>query len=343
MLSTERLEALHRFAERSLGFAEVIVERASADASFRSYWRVLSSMDLGKPGAPSWIVMNAPPDKEDVRPWLDVARRLRDAGLNAPDVIAEDLAHGFVLMSYLGAKLYLPALDPHSADALYGDALGALFTMQTKVDATGLPPYDDARLKTELELFPTWFLERHLGVRPGCDGWDLIEAAFTTLLDAALEQPRAFVHRDYHSRNLLIVDGANPGIVDFQDAVVGPVTYDLVSLLRDCYIEWPSARVHGWMEAHRKRLVAAGVIEDDALRFKRWFDLLGLQRHLKVLGIFCRLWYRDGKRGYLADLPLTLKYTLSIAREYVELEPFARWLEEKVGARDVTQPVELAA
>jgi aminoglycoside/choline kinase family phosphotransferase len=165
----------------------------------------------------------------------------------------------------------------------------------------------------------------------------LIERSFRLLLESALQQPRAFVHRDYHSRNLLIVERHNPGIVDFQDAVLGPVTYDLVSLLRDCYIAWPRARVLAWAEQHRLRLQAAGLVDCDAATFRRWFDWMGLQRHLKVLGIFCRLWYRDGKPGYLGDLPLVLRYTLEVAGDYPELAPFAAWLQAAVGTRDLSK------
>jgi hypothetical protein len=326
-----RLDALQRFAAQHLADDQVQPQPASADASFRSYWRVHS-------GGRSYVLMNSPPDKEDAGPWLDVAGRLRAAGLNAPEVFAADREAGFILMSDLGTRLYLPELHEASVDALYGDALAALARMQLHVDTDGLPDYDHARLLTELELMPTWFLQRHLGLTPSCDNWDVIELAFDRLLHGALAQPRRFVHRDYHSRNLLLVEGANPGIIDFQDAVRGPLTYDLVSLLRDCYIEWPRERVLAWAESHRIALRAAGATDADAATWKRWFDWMGLQRHLKVLGIFCRLWYRDGKSGYLNDLPLVLRYTLSVADEYAELRPFAEWLRRMIGERDLTRP-----
>ncbi|MBB5014608.1 aminoglycoside phosphotransferase family protein [Rehaibacterium terrae] len=311
------------------------LEPASADASFRSYWRAHS-------GGKHWIVMDAPPDKEDIGPWLDIAARLRAAGLNAPKVHAVDRQHGFVLMTDLGHRLYLPELSEATVDALYGDALDAMLRMQAGVDCTGLPPYDDARLVAEMELMPTWFLQRHLGFTPGCEQWDVIESAFRALVNNALEQPQAFVHRDYHSRNLLIVAGDNPGIVDFQDAVRGPVTYDLVSLLRDCYIAWPDARVYGWVERHRRRLAHAGLVQADGARFRRWFDLMGLQRHLKVLGIFCRLWYRDGKAGYLADLPRVWRYTREVGSQYDDTRPLIALIERAIAGRDLTRPVEAA-
>ena len=327
----ERLEDLRRFAAQWLADDRVKPERASADASFRSYWRVASR---GR----SFVVMDAPPGKEDLGPWLDVDRRLRAAQLNAPEVLASDTTQGFVLMADLGTRTYLPELAEASVERLYGDAFDALLAMQIRVDASGLPAYDEPRLMAELELFPEWVLKRHLGVVPECEEWDIIEGAFRALLNSALEQPRRFVHRDYHSRNLMIVEGRNPGIIDFQDAVLGPITYDLVSLLRDCYIAWPPERVQAWSNRHRDRLIEAGVLPFGELRWKRWFDWMGLQRHLKVLGIFCRLWYRDGKRGYLDDLPLVLKYTLDVAGRYKELAPFADWLRAKVGGRDVRQP-----
>ena len=326
-----RRDALQRFVVRELGAAASSPAPASADASFRSYWRVHA-------GERSLIVMDAPPDKENLAPWLDVDARLRAAGLNAPQVFAIDRMQGFVLMSDLGVRTYLPELDAVNADALYADAFAALLRMQTAVDSQGLPVYDRALLIAELERMPEWFLTRHLGFTPSCDEWDIIEAAFTRIVHSALEQPQCFVHRDYHSRNLMIVPGNNPGIIDFQDAVIGPITYDLVSLLRDCYIEWPAAKVDAWVEHYRQRLVSTGVTTADGTQFRRWFDLIGLQRHLKVLGNFSRLWYRDGKAQYLADLPLTLKYVLAVVDHYAEFAELAALLRRAIGTRDIRMP-----
>ena len=308
------------------------LESASADASFRSYWRSHS-------GGRTWIVMDAPPDKENIRPWLDIAQRLNAAGLHAPEIQASDAELGFVLMADLGTRLYLPALNEDSVDALYADALDALLTMQTQVEAADLSPYDEARLVAEMELMPTWFLTRHLGFTPECEDWDVIEPAFRALVNNAQMQPQAFVHRDYHSRNLLIADGNNPGILDFQDAVRGPVTYDLVSLLRDCYIAWPEPRIDAWVESYRQRLVGAGITDVDGATFRRGFDLMGLQRHIKVLGIFCRLWYRDGKAGYLNDLPLVWKYTREVGLRHAEIVPLIGLIERALGERDITLPL----
>jgi len=315
----------------ALDDAQAPLERASADASFRSYWRSVSD---GR----TWIVMDAPPDKEDIRPWLDIAARLTAAGLHAPEIRAADADLGFVLMADLGTRLYLPELDDARVDALYADALDALLTMQTKVHCADLPAYDAARLATEMELMTEWLLKRHLGFEPSCDDWDVIELAFGSLIRNAENQPQAFVHRDYHSRNLLITELNNPGILDFQDAVRGPVTYDLVSLLRDCYIAWPDERVQAWAEAYRQRLIAAGIAQIDAEQFRRAFDLMGLQRHIKVLGIFCRLWYRDGKAGYLNDLPLVWRYTRNVGRRYPDIAPLIDLIERALGERDITVP-----
>jgi N-acetylmuramate 1-kinase len=307
--------------------------RASEDASFRSYWRV----DVG---GETRILMDAPPDKEDITSWLDIGARLDAAGLHAPRVFASDAGAGFVLMEDLGTRTYLGELVDARVDVLYADALDALLRMQTAVDVRGMPAYDEARLRAEMDLLPAWFLVRHLGFRPDADDAAVIADAFAFLVQSALEQPAAFVHRDYHSRNLLVTDAASPGIIDFQDAHIGPITYDLVSLLRDCYIAWEPERVAGWVDAHRQRLLAAHLIGADtgAARFQRWFDLMGLQRHLKVLGIFCRLWYRDGKGQYLGDLPLVWHYVADVASRYPELAAFAALLERARDARDLTRP-----
>ena len=352
------------WARSILGDPALTLEPASADASFRSYWR---TQHRGR----SWIVMDSPPAQEDPRPWLEIGARLSAAGLHVPVVQAQDLQQGFLLIEDLGSQLYLPALNESTVDALYGDALQALLRMQRDVDVEGMQPYDRAFLQRELEIMPDWFLGRHLGHTPSCDEWDVLEAAFTTLLHNALAQPRCFVHRDYHSRNLLIVDQdsprsiaqrlsshgktapgilspgiiapglLSPGIIDFQGALVGPITYDLASLLRDCYIAWEPGRVAGWVEGHRRHLQAAQLIDAavDHQQFLRWFDLTGLQRHLKVLGIFCRLCYRDGKQGYLEDLPRVYDYVVEVASGYPELAELVALLRRCVGTRDLRQPV----
>jgi aminoglycoside/choline kinase family phosphotransferase len=334
-----RADALRRFAESALATRGLSIEPASADASFRSYWRV-----SGPDG--TRVVMDAPPDKENLEPWLAIGARLRGAGLHAPEVFAVDRAQGFVLMEDLGARLYLPELNEKSVDALYADALDALLRMHAHVDPGGLPHFDEAFVTMELELMPEWFLRRHLGHAIECDEWDVIELAFRVLISEVRAQPQAFMHRDYHSRNLLVMPRSgdkmleSPGIIDFQGAMNGPIAYDLASLLRDCYIAWDAERVEGWLDAYGRRLRHAHLIDThvDAARLRRWFDLAGLQRHIKVLGIFCRLWYRDGKRHYLADLPLTWRYVITVARRYHETAALADLLERALGDRDITAP-----
>jgi aminoglycoside/choline kinase family phosphotransferase len=331
-MNPARAERRLQWARDALDHPGLGLVSASSDASFRSYWRTVGT-------EPAWIVMDAPPEREDVRPWIDVAHRLRRAGLDAPEVRAENPEEGFLLITDLGHDLYLPVLNEDSVDALYGAALDAAFAFATQVDTHGLPPYDEARLVAEMELMPTWFLQRHLGYTPECEEWDVVESAFRVLVNNALEQPQVFVHRDFHSRNLLLprTAGDGPGIIDFQDAVRGPVTYDLVSLLRDCYIVWPEARVYAWVDAFHARLRAAGTTRIEVARFRRWFDLTGLQRHLKVLGIFCRLWYRDGKAGYLGDLPRVWDYTRLVGRRYPEIAPLIALLERCIATRDLTR------
>jgi aminoglycoside/choline kinase family phosphotransferase len=330
--SQDRAAARLAWARQTLGDAGLVLAPASSDASFRSYWRT-------RHDGQSWIVMDSPPAREDPRPWLAIDARLAAAGLHVPEVRAQDLEQGFLLIEDLGSRLYLDALDEANADRLYGDAMDALLAMQTRVASDDLPPFDRTVLVNGLELMPEWFLQRHLGHTPSCGEWDVLEAAFDVIVRNALAQPRVFVHRDFHSRNLLVTDARNPGVIDFQGALHGPVTYDLASLLRDAYIAWPRVRVEGWVESYRQRLLGAGVIDDavDAARFRRWFDLTGLHRHVRVLGQFYRLWYRDGKPGYLKDVPQVYRYVIEVARGYPELAAFAELLERHVAGRDLTQ------
>ena len=328
---TDRSAARLAWARSVLDAPGLALEPASSDASFRSYWRA-------RHGGIGWIVMDSPPALEDPRPWLAIGERLAAAGLHVPAVRAKDLDQGFLLIEDLGNRLYLSELDEGNADLLYGEAMDALLRMQTRMDWRDLPPFDRDVLVRGLEVMPEWFLTRHLGHTPSCEEWDVLEAAFSLIIRNAMEQPRCFVHRDYHSRNLLVVDENSPGVLDFQGALGGPITYDLASLLRDAYVVWPRERVEGWVESYRQRLLSAGVIDDavDAARFLRWFDLTGLHRHVRVLGQFYRLWYRDGKPGYLADVPTVYHYVISVARRYPELADFAALLERHAAGRDLT-------
>lgn len=328
-----RLETLTRWVGEELGHRLDRVSVASADASFRRYFRA----HLADGG--TRIVMDAPPAHEDIRPYLHVSRLLEGLGLHVPAIHAVDEARGFVLLEDLGSEPYLTALrDRSRADALYGAALSALCTLQTRGGeaAAALPRYDAATLQRELDLMPEWFVERHLGLALTAEDRELFASACTVLRQVALEQPVVFVHRDYHSRNLMVLPTAGPGIIDFQDALAGPVGYDLVSLLKDCYIRWPRARVEGWLRAHRAALRAAGgtaLIGGSDREFLRWFDFIGVQRHVKVLGIFARLCWRDGKPGYLDDLPLTLDYVLDACARHPELAGLGAWLDRVAAAR----------
>ena len=295
------------------------LQAASADASFRQYFRVFNTQDNK-----SYIVMDAPPEKENSHLFVLVTELIRGVGVNAPDIIALDLQQGFLLLDDLGNKPYLDYLSDNTAENLYIDAIDALVKMQT-IDAM-LPAYDEQLLLTEMELFESWYLNRHLDVQLDEDQKTSLYSIFTILIKSAEQQPQVFVHRDYHSRNLMITDSNNPGVIDYQDAVIGPVTYDLVSLFKDCYIEWPVEKIEHWLDLYLARLTPEHIIEKDTLT--RWFDLMGVQRHLKVLGIFARLNYRDGKSQYLNDLPLTLKYVVDACEKYIELQPLKQLLEE---------------
>jgi aminoglycoside/choline kinase family phosphotransferase len=292
---------------------------ASADASFRQYFRVTNNKDNK-----TYIVMDAPPEKEDCHPFLLVTDLIRSVGVNAPDVISVDIQQGFLLLDDLGSRPYLDYLDDDSANKLYSDAIDALVKMQS-IDGL-LPAYDEERLQTEMDLFETWYLNRHLDIQLNDKQKTSLSRTFDLLIKNASEQPQVFVHRDYHSRNLMITDENNPGVIDYQDAVIGPITYDLVSLFKDCYIEWPRERIELWLELYLARISPERLIDKDTLI--RWFDLMGVQRHLKVLGIFARLNYRDGKSQYLDDLPLTLKYVLDMCEQYDELQPLKQLFEE---------------
>jgi aminoglycoside/choline kinase family phosphotransferase len=321
--SDSRLANLTQWVIEDLGFAGAAIAPASVDASFRRYFRVTR-------GADSYIVMDAPPDKEDSGPFLQVARILGRLDLNVPIILARDMERGFLLLSDLGSRQYLDALSlDGAADELYADALKSLRIMQT-ADAgisQALPRYDRSMLLREMELLPEWFLKRHLGLTIEAPERAMLNGLFESLVASAVAQPACFVHRDYHSRNLLVTLDNNPGILDFQDAVWGPVTYDLASLLKDCYIAWPPARVRQWVLEYRESLLEAGFkLDADAAEFIRWFDLMGLQRHIKVLGIFARLFYRDGKSQYLKDLPRVLVYARDTALSYPETAAFAEFI-----------------
>ena len=319
----DRAEQLRGWLEATLGSGEFHVAPASDDASFRRYFRIRRG------GAQaSLIAMDAPPDKESCAQFVRVARVFAEAGVHVPAIHAQDLAQGFLLLSDMGERTYLQVLDEHSAAKLYEPALDALLRIQLASRPGVLPDYDVDLLTRELRLFPDWYVSRQLGRQLGAAQAATLEEGFSAILRNNLAQPRVFVHRDYHSRNLMVCEPC-PGILDFQDAVHGPITYDLVSLLRDAYIAWEEERVIDWAvrfweKARRAKLPVAG----DFAEFYRDFEWMGVQRQLKVLGIFARLSFRDGKNGYLKDQPRVMNYLRRASARYRELAPLARLLDE---------------
>ena len=327
-----RLHALSAWLARVLPTPFTAIAPASADASFRRYFRVelASAMLLPRTGRPALtlIAMDAPPPHEDCRPFVKVAHLLEAAGINAPEVLAEDIDQGFLLLSDLGTRTFLAELNDSTAPALYGDACAALVRWQLASRENILPPYDEALLARELALFPDWYVARHLRVELTTSQRGVLDTAFRRILDNNLAQPRVYVHRDYHSRNLMVTD-PNPGVLDFQDAVYGPISYDLVSLLRDAYVSWGEEQEIDWAVRYWERARAAKLpIAADFGEFWRDFEWMGAQRQLKVLGIFARLAYRDGKQGYLNDMPRVMKYLRRACDRYRALGPLLQLLDE---------------
>lgn len=332
MQNDPRLDLVRRWLDETLKLPVTRLEPASADASFRRYFRLWSG------DAATRIVMDAPPDKEDLGAYLRVSALLEGAGVHVPHVHAADTALGVAMLEDLGSTHMLTCLargeDP---DVLYGAALDELAGLQLRGAAASheLPAYDREVLLREMRLMPEWFCGRHLGLQLTAAEQQLLAGTFDFLCDEALQQPLAFVHRDYHSRNLMVLPERSPGVIDFQDALRGPVAYDLASILKDCYIAWPRARVAAWVQSFRERLIAGGqagrqLAGVDPAGFLRDFDLIGLQRHIKVLGIFARLYWRDGKCGYLGDLPRTLDYTMDAAARIPELSRFADFARQRL-------------
>ncbi|MXR70567.1 phosphotransferase [Shewanella sp. JBTF-M18] len=324
-LSDPRFLALNSWIARTLG-DEAQIALISGDASFRRYYRVKCSNQ-------TFIAMDSPPDLVPVAPFIALANAYCDHGILAPEVKAADMAQGFLLLSDLGDTQLLEVLTLDNVGHHYGKALGLLDEIQTITSSAGqpLPDYDDAFVLRELNIFVEWLLEHHLQLSLDSQTRQMIYDCFGLLIDNVAQQPKVGMHRDYHSRNLMLCDG-KLAVIDFQDAVLGPITYDAVSLLRDCYVRWPNAVVEPLLELHYKQARALGRIGNkvDLAQYRRWFDLMGMQRHLKAAGIFCRLNYRDGKPGYLKDIPLTLDYVCDIGAKYPEFEPFVAWLRCEV-------------
>jgi aminoglycoside/choline kinase family phosphotransferase len=319
-----RADELRQWLAAQLAVPAFTLTPASADASFRRYFRVAAE---GR----SWIAMDAPPEHEDCRPFARVAGLLRAAGVNAPRVEAHDMERGFLLLTDFGDTTYLAALNEANATALFGDAIEALIKWQLASRAGELPPYDRALLARECDLYPQWYIARHLKVTLS-QAQSATLAEMTGLIIArALAQPAVYVHRDYMPRNLMVTE-PNPGVIDFQDAVYGPVTYDMVSLLRDAFVSWEEERVIDWCARYWEKAKRAGLpVDPDFGAFYRDFEWMGLQRHLKVMGIFARIRLRDGKAGYLEDAPRFVGYARAVAERYRELAPLARLIDDLEG------------
>ncbi|MCB1620348.1 MAG: phosphotransferase [Thiothrix sp.] len=331
MIQDLRLEQLTRWVQDIPGWEAACLQPASVDASFRRYFRASRN---GRTA----IVMDSPPDREDPLPFVDITRRLLDLGIHAPAIMAQNLLDGFLLLEDLGNTLLLDVLMPDNADSLYREAMTVLLQLQ-RADTAHLAHYGAGQLGMEMRLMPEWFLQRHLGYDAADQPVALIRHAIDNVVEAVTSQPYAFMHRDFHSRNLMLQKDGSLAVIDYQGAVSGPVTYDLVSLLRDCYITWPEPRMTRWALMFHKEAIAAGNMPPvDETSFLRWFDLTGLQRHIKVLGIFCRLFHRDGKPGYLKDLPRVLDYVIGVGLKHPETANLAEWMRQEQLAERIGVP-----
>jgi len=335
-----RIDQLRQWLEQKLSGVCFSLDPASADASFRRYFRVTfpdgNLPPLAK-GHASLIIMDAPPEQEDCRPWLAIARLFGATGVHVPEILAENLEQGFLLISDLGNDTYLnrlntPDCTPHASAHLYVDAIGALLAIQAASRPGVLPEYSDELLRLELMRFPDWYITRHKGITLGDEDMNALMDVFDKIIAVNLAEPKVFVHRDYHSRNLMVIPegkGPNPGIIDFQDAVYGPLTYDLVSLFKDAYIEWEEdftldLLVRYWEMARKSGLP----VRADFSEFYRDYEWMGVQRHVKVIGIFARLCHRDGKEGYLSSLPLLMRYLRKVCERYRDLHPLLKLLDK---------------
>jgi len=351
----QRLQQLTEWLQHQFPGQAFDIAPASADASFRRYFRATF------PDGKTRVIMDAPPQHEDCRPFLHIAKLFEDAGTHVPHVYAQNLGQGFLLLSDLGNTTYQQALTPDNAHELYGAATDALLLIQLASRENELPCYDEALLQRELNLFPEWYIAKHLGTTLSEKQQEALKKVFRRILDNNLAQPRVYVHRDYHSRNLMLVDPTrwgetpgcgrigqtatpangslreervvavepNPGILDFQDAVYGPITYDLVSLFKDAYIKWDEEQVMDWLIRYWEKARSAGLpVHHDFGEFYRDYEWMGVQRHLKVLGIFARLYHRDGKEGYIKDMPLVFEYLYKACTRYIDLKPLQVLLEE---------------
>lgn len=321
----DRIALLQKWLSEELNLSSFELAIASDDASFRRYFRITL------PDGGVYIVMDAPPIQEDIVPFISVAEMLQPIGLHVPKIFGKNIEQGFLLLEDLGTLHYQDVLSDQRSDELYGQAMDALLNLQMSSASFDLPAYGEKLLRSEMTLFPDWLLGRYLALELSGDDARMLKDVIDLLVDNALAQPRVPVLRDYHCRNLLVVDQNNPGIIDFQDAVIGPITYDLVSLLKDCYVQWPRDRVLQWVSSfYDKQKSCGGLHGITETQFVRWFDLMGVQRHLKASGIFARLNLRDGKSGYLKDIPRTLSYIDELGGMYPEIAPLADLIRLRV-------------
>jgi N-acetylmuramate 1-kinase len=318
----KRIESLKHWLNDVLDTSDYELEPASEDASFRCYYRLFLQNK-------TFIVMDAPPPQENCEPFVRITSTLHDCHVNAPKIHHMNLEHGFLMLDDFGNDLYLDNLDADSVKQLYSDAILALVRMQTAGDVNELNRYDESLLRKEMQLFSEWLLGKHLQLELKVDQNKSMDALYDLLIENATQQPQSFVHRDFHSRNLMLTGENNPGVIDYQDAVHGPISYDLVSLLKDCYIKWPRDDVNYWIDFYLKQLAEKGS-EIDRVQFQRWFDLMGVQRQLKASGIFARLSHRDDKHGFLKDIPRTLSYIVDLKQDYEELAPLCLIIEESI-------------
>lgn len=318
-----RAQERSRWARRALDNHNIELQRASVDAGFRSYWRA----GLGDS---SWIVMDSPPHLEDVQPWLQAQRLLAQGGVRVPEVLARDVQHGFLLLEDLGAQTLRHAIDPRNADRWFARAIEQLLRLQRIAPPPQLRRFDEALLHRDAGLFEEWFLGRHLGITLDCAASESLQLSQRRLMDNALAQAQVLTHRDFMPRNLMPLDDGDLAVLDFQDIVTGPIAYDPASLFKDAFLGWPLQRVDGWLQQYRQRAAAAGLPVPDAETFQRDADWMGIQRHLKVLGIFARLHHRDGKSHYLADAGRFIDYLDDVLPRYPQLQSLSQLLEGTV-------------
>ena len=321
---SDRFKSLQNWLRETLQTNNFILKPASEDASFRYYYRLTINNN-------TFIVMDAPPHHEDSKSFVRVNNILHECNVNVPIIHNMDLKQGFLLLSDFGDDHYLSKLTAFSANNLYSDAIQTIISMQLSGDTKGLDIYNEVLLRDEISLFTDWLLNKHLDITLSIHQINAIDNLFDLLVTNALEQPQVFVHRDFHSRNLMMMPDNNPGVIDFQDAIIGPITYDLVSLLKDCYIKWSKKEINNWVDLYCKQLAMHdGKLKIDRGQFQRWFDLMGVQRHLKACGIFARLFHRDNKHQFLKDIPRTLSYIVDLSHTYKELLPLCHLIEDSI-------------